>query len=229
MGSKSLVYEIVSIGQYMTHKIMLVDDHPLFRMGLKLLLEKEETFSVVVESDSPSKAWKEFQENDIELVICDLSFPNESGLSLVKNIRTKPSSCPVLILSMHNEGFWAERVLQEGVNGYLMKDENIGSVIEAAKAVIRGEIYLSSTIQQKILRQISQNSTEQLSIRELSKREMEIFRCMTKDLTTTEIAKSLFISVKTVQTHQSNIKKKLKVESISELRQLASKYVDIET
>lgn len=213
----------------MTYRIMLVDDHPLFRMGLKLLLEREDLFSVMVESDSPTKAWKEFQENQIDLVICDLSFPNESGLSLVKNIRTLPSSCPILILSMHNEGFWAERVLQEGVNGYLMKDENIGSVIEAAKTILKGEIYLSTTIQQKIFRQLAQNPNEHLSIRELSRREMEIFRCMTKDMSTTEIAKSLFISVKTVQTHQSNIKKKLKVESISELRLLASKYFDVET
>lgn len=213
----------------MTHKIMLVDDHPLFRMGLKLLLEKEENFSIVVESDSPEKAWEEFQKNNVDLVICDLSFPNGSGLSLVQNIRNQPSTCPILILSMHNEGFWAERVLQEGVNGYLMKDQNIGAVIDAANSILSGQIYLSSTIQQKIFRQLSQNTTEQISVRDLSKRELEIFRCMTKDMSTAEIAKTLFISVKTVQTHQSNIKKKLKVESLSDLRLLASKYFDVGT
>ena len=148
---------------------MLVDDHPLFRMGLRLLLEREETFSVVAECDNPDTAWAIFQKSDIHLIICDLSFPNSSGLNLVKNIRDKQLDCPILILSMHNEGFWAERVLQEGVNGYLMKDENIGQVIEATYSILKGNIYISPVIQQKILKKLSNPCTGDFSLSVVSR------------------------------------------------------------
>ena len=205
---------------------MLVDDHPLFRMGLKVLLEKEEGFVVSAECNDPQEAWKLFQVQDFNLVICDLSFPDDSGISLVKNIKKAVPHCPILILSMHNEGFWAERVLQEGVNGYLMKDENIGMVIKAAHTVLRGEIYLSMTIQQKILRKMTQRKLDIVSLQVLSAREKEVFRCMTKEMSTSEIASSLYISIKTVQTHQANIKKKLKIQSIEDLRLLAVNYLN---
>ena len=208
----------------MTSNIMLVDDHPLFRLGLKLFLEKEEDFSVVAESDTPQKAWDSFQDSNINLIICDLSFQEGSGLSLVRRVRGSGSACPILILSMHDENFWAERVLQEGVNGYLMKDQNIATVVSAARSVLAGNIYLSPSIQQKIFRQISGMSTGDLSLQNLSEREDEIFQCMAQSMSTKEIAKALFISIKTVQTHQANIKKKLKLNSLSDLRMLALKY-----
>ena len=208
----------------MTCRIMLVDDHPLFRMGLKLLLEKEDEFSVVAENETPHEAWKEFQSEDIDLVICDLSFQEDSGLSLVKRIRGSGSACPILILSMHDESFWAERVLQEGVNGYVMKDRHISTVIDATRSILEGNIFLAPSVQQKIFRQLAGTSSEDTSLRNLSEREYEIFQCMAQDMTTPDIAKSLYISVKTVQTHQANIKKKLKIKSLSDLRKLASKY-----
>ncbi len=210
----------------MTYKIMLVDDHPLFRMGLKLLLEKEEDLSIISENSNPKEAWQIFrkQEAEPDLIICDLSFQEDSGLSLVKKVRDSGSPCPILILSMHDESFWAERVLQEGVNGYVMKDHHISTVIEATRAILNGEIFLTKSIQQKLLRQMASKSSEQSALQKLSVREDEIFQCMAQEMSTPEIAKYLYISIKTVQTHQANIKKKLKITSLSDLRNLASKY-----
>ncbi|MEC7984355.1 MAG: response regulator transcription factor [Myxococcota bacterium] len=208
----------------MSVRIMLVDDHPLFRLGLRLLLQKEDDFSIVAEVDNPNTAWEDFQQINVDLVICDLSFQEGSGLSLVRRIRDSGSECPILILSMHDESFWAERVLQEGVNGYLMKDQNITTVIQAARSILTGNIYLSPSIQQKIFRQISGMSAGEISLRNLSGREDEVFQCMAQSMTTKEIAKTLYISVKTVQTHQANIKKKLKLDSLADLRMLAIKY-----
>ena len=120
----------------MTSNIMLVDDHPLFRLGLRLFLEKEEEFLVVSDNETPQTAWDSFQQEEIDLIICDLSFQEGSGLSLVRRVRNSGSDCPILILSMHDENFWAERVLQEGVNGYLMKDQNISTVVHAARSIL---------------------------------------------------------------------------------------------
>ena len=211
----------------MTSNIMLVDDHPLFRLGLRLLLEKEADFSIVSESETPKTAWALFQKQEVDLVICDLSFQEGSGLSLVRRIRNSGSVCPILILSMHDENFWAERVLQEGVNGYLMKDQNILTVVSAARSVLAGNIYLSPIVQQKIFKQLSGMSAGDISLRNLSERENDVFQCMAQNMSTKEIAKSLFISIKTVQTHQANIKKKLKLKSLSELRMLAMKYSEL--
>ena len=207
---------------------MLVDDHPLFRMGLKTLLESEDGYSVVSESETPLQAWEAFQNTVIDLVICDLSFQESSGLGLVRDIRRSGSKCPILILSMHDEHFWAERVLKEGVNGYLMKDQSAGSVINATRSILSGGIFISETVQQKLLRQLTGLSSEETSLEDLSVREYEIFLCIAKGMSTPEIASSLFISVKTVQTHQGNIRRKLNLKSLSELRNLSSMYLNSE-
>ena len=128
---------------------------------------------------------------------------------------------------MHDEHFWAERVLK-CVNGYLMKDQSAGSVINATRSILSGGIFISETVQQKLLRQLTGLSSEETSLEDLSVREYEIFLCIAKGMSTPEIASSLFISVKTVQTHQGNIRKKLNLKSLSELRNLSSMYLDSE-
>ena len=212
----------------MPQRILLVDDHPLFRLGLRNLLEREENLTVLHECNSPTEAWDFLQENQIDLIICDLSFQEGSGLSLVRKVREQGWTYPILILSMHEESFWAERVLHEGVNGYIMKDKDIKTVISAANTVLDGKIYLTPQLKENILRRLSIHAKNQTSIANLSNREKDIFQCMAQNMTTKDIAKELYISVKTVQTHQSNIKKKLHLSDLDELRMLASKYSKIE-
>ena len=133
-------------------KIILVDDHPLFRTGLENLINNTEGFQVIGQAKTPAEGLKLFNETSPDLVISDLSFGQYSGLSLIKKIREVPSDCPILILSMHEESFWAEQVLKHGANGYIQKDVEAKTVIAAIKATYSGEIYLSHKMQQKLPR-----------------------------------------------------------------------------
>ena len=208
----------------MPYKVLLVDDHPLFRVGLRQILEMNSDITVVSEVDSPEKALEYFTGNPIDLIITDLSLQNDSGISLISGVRALDSKCPILVLSMHDESIWAERLIQEGANGYLMKDSDISVIQSAIDSVLAGNVFLSFDVQQQILQGLSSHMSNNISVSSLSNREREIFQCMGRQMSTIEIAKRLFISVKTVQTHQSNIKQKLQIDSLEELRTLAVQY-----
>ena len=202
----------------------MVDDHPLFRLGLENILQKIPNFEVIAHAESPKEGFQQYQQHRPDIIISDLSFSSASGLSLVKKIRAIPSSCPILILSMHEESFWAEQVLQHGASGYVQKDADTAVVIEAIQKIVSGEIYLSNAIQQKLLRQFSGLTQNNTSLQSLSRREMEVFQYMAQGFSSTDIAKNLYISLKTVQTHQSNIKTKLQQKTLKDLRKLAQGY-----
>lgn len=208
----------------MPYKVLLVDDHPLFRVGLRQILEMNSDITVVSEVDSPEQALQYFTENSIDLIITDLSLQNDSGISLISSVRALDSKCPILVLSMHEESIWAERLIQEGANGYLMKDSDISVIKNAIDSVLNGNVFLSFAVQQQILQGLSNHRNNNISVSSLSNREREIFQCMGRQMSTIDIAKRLFISVKTVQTHQSNIKQKLQIHSLEELRTLAVQY-----
>ena len=208
----------------MPHKVLLVDDHPLFRIGLRQILERNSEVKVVAEVDSPEKALQYFVDHDVDLIITDLSLQNDSGVSLISSVRGLESTCPILVISMHDELIWAERLIQEGANGYLMKDSDISVIQTAIESVLAGNVFLSFDVQQQILQSLSSHMNNNISVSVLSNREREIFQCMGRQMSTTDIAKRLFISVKTVQTHQANIKQKLQINSLEELRTLAIQY-----
>lgn len=208
----------------MTHKVLLVDDHPLFRIGLRQILERDSDVTVVAEVDTLEKAVQYFTDNNVDLIITDLSLQNDSGVSLISKVRGLDSKCPILVLSMHDELIWAERLVQEGANGYLMKDSDISVIQSAIDSVLAGNVFLSFDVQQQILQSLSSHMSNNISVSVLSNREREIFQCMGRQMSTTNIAKRLFISVKTVQTHQANIKQKLHISSLEELRTLAIQY-----
>ena len=208
----------------MSYKVLLVDDHPLFRVGLKQILELDSSITVVSEVDSPETALQYFEHNEVDLIITDLTMHNDSGISLISNVRALGSVCPILVISMHDELIWAERLIQEGANGYIMKDSNITVIQSAIDSVLSGNVFLSFAVQQQILQSLSNNTNANISVSCLSNREREIFQCMGRHLSTNEIANRLFISVKTVQTHQANIKHKLQIHSLEGLRVLAVQY-----
>ena len=125
---------------------------------------------------------------------------------------------------MHDELIWAERLVQEGANGYLMKDSDISLIQSAIDSVFAGNVFFSFDVQRQILQGLSSDMSNNISVSVLSNREREIFQCMGRQMSATDNAKRLFISVKTVQTHQANIKKKLHISSLEELRTLAIQY-----
>lgn len=203
------------------YRIIIVDDHPIFGSGLATLLNAEPNLEVVGHALTVDEGLSEYKRLAPDLIISDLSFMSSSGLLLIKQIRDLPSSCPILVMSMHDETFWAQQVLQQGANGYIQKNASTDEVINAIQNTADGLIYLSKTMEQRLLRQLSGHTVDNGPLEVLSRREKEIFQYLAQGLTSDEIASRLFISLKTVQTHQSNIKKKLKQGTIKDLRKLA--------
>ncbi|MEE2785795.1 MAG: response regulator transcription factor [Myxococcota bacterium] len=206
------------------YRILLVDDHPIYRIGLADLINREEDLQVVEQAPTTSEAMEKYRSAQPDLIISDLTFSESSGISLIKKIRALPSRCPILVLSMHEEKFWAEQVLQEGANGYIQKDAAIHDVLAAIKKTAAGEIYLSHDMQQRVLRQLTETRQEHSILNALSRREVEIFQYLAQGFSNADIAQALFISVKTVQAHQSNMKRKLRQDTLADLRDLAEKH-----
>jgi len=203
--------------------VFIVDDHPLLRKGLALLINREPDLMVCGEAEEAQTAMKEIAANRPEIMIVDISLSGPDGLDLLKNIRTLYPDLPVLILSMHDESIYAERALRARANGYIMKQEATEKVLVAVRCILDGEIYLSERMSRKLLHQYISGApaeaTSQLSM--LSDRELEVFRLIGEGRGTRQIADKLHISVKTVETYQAHIKSKLSLRSGRELVQHA--------
>ena len=203
--------------------VFIVDDHPLLRQGLALLINREVDLSVCGEAEEAQTAMKAIAKNNPDILIVDISLNGPDGLDLLKNIRTLYPDLPVLILSMHDESIYAERALRARANGYIMKQEATEKVLVAVRCILSGDIYLSDRMSRKLLHQYisgaSAEATSQLSA--LSDRELEVFRLIGEGRGTRQIAEKLHISVKTVETYQAHIKDKLSLRSGRELVQHA--------
>lgn len=204
--------------------VIIIDDHPLFSRGLAQLIETQNDFKVVGTAKNRNEALELLQKTSPNLTILDLNLGQEDGLELIKDILSFNPQIKILVLSMHNERFYAERALKAGAKGYIMKQEAESQVINAIKTVTQGEIYLSENEKKRIkelLQGDSENSDSFTTISTLSDRQLQIFSLIGKGLGTVEIAKRLNLSIKTIDTHKENIKAKLHCSSSAELRQMA--------
>jgi len=203
--------------------VFVVDDHPLLRQGLALLINHEPDLSVCGEAEEAQAAMKAIAVRQPDILIADISLNGPDGLDLLKNIRTLYPELPVLILSMHDESIYAERALRARANGYIMKQEATEKVLVAVRRILGGDIYLSDRMANKLLHQYicgaSTDMNSQLSA--LSDRELEVFRLIGEGRSTRQIAEKLHLSVKTVETYQAHIKSKLSLRSGRELVQHA--------
>lgn len=204
--------------------VIIIDDHPLFSRGLAQLIETQNDFKVAGMAKNRNEALELLQKTSPNLTILDLNLGQEDGLELIKDILSFNPQIKILVLSMHNERFYAERALKAGAKGYIMKQEAESQVINAIKTVTQGEIYLSENEKKRIkelLQGDSENSDNFTTISTLSDRQLQIFSLIGKGLGTVEIAKRLNLSIKTIDTHKENIKAKLHCSSSAELRQMA--------
>jgi DNA-binding NarL/FixJ family response regulator len=204
-------------------KIMVVDDHPIVRQGLALLINREADLVVCGEAEEASGAMHVLAASHPDVLIVDISLNGPDGLDLLKNIRTTHPSLPVLILSMHDELIYAERALRAGANGYIMKQEATEKVLVAVRRILSGEIYVSDRIANKMLKHYitGAGTLRNSSIADLSDRELEVFRLIGEGHGTRQIAEELHLSVKTVESYQAHIKEKLSLRSARELMQHA--------
>jgi DNA-binding NarL/FixJ family response regulator len=203
--------------------VFIVDDHPLLRQGLALLINQQQDLEVCGEAEEAIAAMQAIATKRPDVVILDISLNGPDGLELLKNIRASYAELPVLILSMHDEAIYAERALRARANGYIMKQEAAEKVLVAVRRILNGDVYLSDRMSNKMLQQYIGGAPAaiQSRIASLSDRELEVFRMIGEGLGTREIAEELHLSVKTVETYQAHIKDKLSLRSGRELIQHA--------
>jgi DNA-binding NarL/FixJ family response regulator len=203
--------------------VFVVDDHPIVRQGLALLINQETDLTVCGEAEEMHSALSAIQAVRPDILIVDISLNGPDGLELLKHIRLGAPRLPVLILSMHDESIYAERALRAGANGYIMKQEATEKVLVALRRILSGEIYVSDRIANSMLRHYVRgvNPSEHSSISDLTDRELEVFRLIGEGHGTRQIAETLHLSVKTVESYQAHIKEKLSLRSARELVQHA--------
>jgi DNA-binding NarL/FixJ family response regulator len=209
-------------------RVFLVDDHPITREGIGMLINQEPNLEVCGETDSAPKALELINQLSPDMAVIDISLKSMSGIELMKNIKTLRSELPVLVMSMHDEGLYAERALRAGARGYIMKNEASDRIRTAIHRVLAGELYLSDRMKEKMLhRLVSSKKNEEVvsSVELLSDREMEVFQLIGNGFSTKQIASKLNLSVKTIDSYREHLKLKLPLEHGSDLVRYAIQWV----
>ncbi|MDP1592545.1 MAG: response regulator transcription factor [Prosthecobacter sp.] len=216
----------------MKRRVLIVDDHPIFREGITQLINHQPDLHVCGGVCSAAQALSSVEELQPDMLIVDISIEGTNGIELIKSIRAQYPALPALMLSSHDENLYAERALRAGARGYIMKAASSEQVVEAIRRVLSGALYLSETIGGRLLDTFINGRAPNGStsaVEQLSDRELEIFRALGEGRSTREIARALFLSVKTVETHRAHIKEKLKVQSAAEMIRAAVEWVGCET
>jgi DNA-binding NarL/FixJ family response regulator len=201
-------------------RILLVDDHPVFCLGMTQLLNKEQDLLVVGSEESAKGALKAIETLQPDFLIVDISLKESDGIELVQQIHQDRPELPMLVLSMYDESLYAERAIMAGARGYVMKQEAINVVVKAIGQVLAGSIYASDDVKEKVFtrlvsKKMDRNDRSALDL--LTNRELEVFRLIGNGLSTKEIAHRMHLSHKTIGTYRENIKTKLNLRHYTEL------------
>jgi DNA-binding NarL/FixJ family response regulator len=210
-------------------RVLIVDDHPIFRDGISQLINQEEDLEVCGGVASAPQALTAVEELEPDMLVVDISIQGTNGIELMKAIRAQRPSLPVLIASMHDENIYAERALRAGARGYIMKAAPSDMVIHAIRRILEGDLYLSKSLREQFLNTffVGRGSSAGTStVNQLSDREIEVFRAIGEGRGTREIAMALGLSIKTVETHRAHIKEKLKIRTAPELIRAAVEWVN---
>jgi DNA-binding NarL/FixJ family response regulator len=204
-------------------RVFLVDDHPIVRQGLALLINRELDLLVCGDAEEAGAALQRIESHRPDIVLVDISLNGPDGLDLLKSIRSHDLHLPVLILSMLDETLYAERALRAGANGYIMKQEATDKVLVAIRRILGGDIYVSDRISKAMMHQFAAGGPAQgeSPVAGLTDRELEVFRLIGEGHGTRQIAEELHISIKTVESYQAHIKEKLSLRNARELMQRA--------
>jgi DNA-binding NarL/FixJ family response regulator len=204
-------------------KVFIVDDHPIVRQGLALLINRETDLTVSGDAEDAGTALQRIEAMQPDIVLVDISLNGPDGLDLLKSIRTQNHRLPVLILSMLDETMYAERALRAGANGYIMKQEATEKVLVAIRRILSGDVYVSERVAKLMMHHFVGGAAAQgdSPVAGLTDRELEVFRLIGDGRGTRQIATDLGISVKTVESYQAHIKEKLGLRNARELVQSA--------
>jgi DNA-binding NarL/FixJ family response regulator len=200
-------------------RVVVVDDHPIVRQGIKALLADEPDIRVCGEAASAHEALEVIGRTRPHVAVVDLALKESSGLDLIKDLQVRHPDVLALVLSMRDESFYAQRVLAAGAKGYIAKEEGTEKVIEGIRRILAGEIYVSEKLASRMIRKLVGHGPEpgESPVQKLTDRELQVFELIGAGLPTREIARRLSISAKTVESHREHIKDKLKLGSSTEL------------
>lgn len=202
--------------------VMLVDDHAVVRAGYQMLLKSTPEIEVIIEAESGEEACRNYTESHPDVVVMDLSLPGIGGLEAIRRIISRDNQAKILVFSMHEDVIFVEQALQAGASGYLTKSAAPQLLVEAIKKLAKGEKYIDSELAQIMAYEKSRGQNSPLS--DLSTREFEIFCMLAEGLNTSEIAKKLSLSYKTVANYSTQIKNKLEVTTVADIARLAIRY-----
>ena len=209
-------------------RIYIVDDHAMFREGLRYVIDREPDLTVCGDTADADEALRNIDELKPDLVIADISLSGTTGIDLIKAIRSKYEDLPVLVVSMHEESLYAERALRAGATGYVMKQEPAKTVKLAIRKVLGGDIHLSEKMATSMLGKFMRSGEARQPdspIETLSDRELEVFRMLGQGKTTRQVAEELNLSVATINSFRNRIKEKLNLKNSTELMLHAIQWV----
>lgn len=208
-------------------KVLLVEDHPMFREHLGQLINRDLGMAVCGEADNIKDAMRLAGETHPDIAIVDITLRGSSGLEFIKDLKAQEIDLPVLVLSMHDEELYAERALRAGARGYVSKNEASAEVVKAIRCVINGEVYASRRMTNQLLLRMTQKRqpTELAGIETLADRELEVLQLLGHGKSTRDIAAALNLGESTVETYRSRIKDKLQLRSAAELYLRAGQWV----
>ena len=212
-------------------RILVIDDHPFMRAGLAQLIDRQADMQVCGEAGNPVEAVRELARCSPDLVLTDITMPGRSGLDFIKDLLAMNAKLPVLVVSMHDEAIYAERVLRAGARGYIMKEAGGENLLAAIRRIMQGEVYLSPAMSARILENLSGRRPRGSSspIEKLTDREFEVFRLIGQGKSTRDIAAQLNLSSKTVDVHRGHIKEKLELKDTTALVRHAVRWVETQS
>jgi DNA-binding NarL/FixJ family response regulator len=210
-------------GKRRVRRVLIVDDHPIVRQGLRRVMENEEDLTVCGEAETARDARAAIKELSPDVVIADISLKQGDGIELVRDVRAHHPQLPILVLSMHDETIYAERMLSAGANGYIMKQAASEQFLISLRRVLDGGIYVSEAVGNNMIQKFAAGGSyiSANPIDRLSNRELQILHMIGKGMSTRETAHSLNLSIKTVESHRQRIKRKLNLSTGTQLVQYA--------
>ena len=210
-------------------KVMLIDDHAMLRHGMAMLINMEPDMEVFAEAGDGNEALAILKKTGlVDIVLLDVTLKTVSGFEVIKSMHALIPTLPVLFISMHDESVYAERALRAGARGYVMKQEPGEVLLTAIREVLKGNVYLSKQMHDKLLKRIAGGSEPEQLINTLTPSEFEVLHLIGQGHSSQEIAKLLYRSIKTIETHRFNIRVKLNLKDGADLIRYATRWISEE-
>jgi DNA-binding NarL/FixJ family response regulator len=215
-------------------ELMIVDDHPLFREGLKTIVNRDKKYTVVCEAGNGADGIRLGRKHQPAIMLVDISMPGKNGIQMIRELKDSLPKTRFIIISMHSEADYIVEAFRAGASGYMIKESAAGNLIRGLDAVARGELFLDDALSQEVVYKLMQAKDDTSAgdpYSSLTAREQEVMRMLAEGLNAKEVASQLFISPKTVENHRTNLMKKLGLHSTVELIRYAARLglIDLDT